>query len=110
LFAGWPNRSAWIHNSSSNAVSFLFEVDKTGNQTWEKLKTVSVSAGSSAHVEFTENETGEWIRVKTDSPTTATVSFNYYLGPKTGQYHLLPNFRDWRKFPVKAQLADCYTD
>jgi hypothetical protein len=77
LFAGWPNRSAWIHNSSSNAVSFLFEVDKTGNQTWEKLKTVSVSAGSSAHVEFTENETGEWIRVKTDSPTTATVSFNY---------------------------------
>ena len=77
LFAGWPNRSAWIHNSGSNLVSFIFEVDKSGNQTWENLKTVTLTAGASANIEFTEKETGEWIRVKTDSPTTATVSFNY---------------------------------
>jgi len=77
LFAGWPNRSAWIHNSSSNAVSFIFEVDKSGNQIWETLKTVALVAGASANIEFSENETGEWIRVKTDSQTTATVSFNY---------------------------------
>ncbi|MCA1759650.1 MAG: hypothetical protein LC658_07755, partial [Bacteroidales bacterium] len=77
LFAGWPNRSAWIQNSGSNSVSFIFEVDKSGNQTWENLKTVTLIAGASANVEFTENETGEWIRVKSDSPTTATVSFNY---------------------------------
>lgn len=77
LFAGWPNRSAWIQNSGSNPVSFIFEVDKSGNQNWENLKTVTLTAGASANVEFAENETGEWIRVKTDSPTTATVSFNY---------------------------------
>lgn len=77
LFAGWPNRSAWIHNSGSNPVSFIFEVDKSGNQTWENLKTVTLAAGASANIEFSENETGEWIRIKTDSPTKAMVSFNY---------------------------------
>ncbi|WP_372947276.1 hypothetical protein [Mariniphaga sp.] len=84
LFAGWPNRSAWIHNNGSNPVSFLFEVDKSGNQTWENLKTVTLTAGASTNIEFTENESGEWIRVITDTPTTATVSFNY-SGPENRQ-------------------------
>jgi len=77
LFAGWPNRSAWIQNSGRNPVSFIFEIDKSGNQNWENLKTVTLAAGASAHIEFSENETGEWIRVITDTPTTATISFNY---------------------------------
>ena len=77
LFAGWPQRSAWIDNGGPNEATFSFEGDKSGYQNWEILKTVSVSAGSSKNIEFTELETGEWIRVRTDSPTTATVSFNY---------------------------------
>ncbi|HLU92815.1 MAG TPA: hypothetical protein VKZ54_01760 [Membranihabitans sp.] len=77
LFAGWSHRSAWIHNSGRNKTTFIFEVDRSGNQIWEYFKTVSVSAGSSEHIEFSEHEIGEWIRVRTNSPTTATVSFNY---------------------------------
>lgn len=77
LFTGWPYRSAWIQNNGSKSASFIFEVDKLGNQNWENLKTVPVEAGASVNVEFTKNEAGEWVRIKTDSPTTATVSFNY---------------------------------
>jgi hypothetical protein len=64
LFAGWPKRSAWIQNAGNTDVTFVFEVDKNGNQNWEALKTVAIRAGESANVEFSENETGEWIRVK----------------------------------------------
>jgi hypothetical protein len=77
LFAGWPKRSAWIQNAGNTDVAFVFEVDKNGNQNWEVLKTVSIRAGEAANVEFSENETGEWIRVKPESETTVTLSFNY---------------------------------
>jgi hypothetical protein len=77
LFAGWPKRSAWIQNAGNKDVAFVFEVDKNGNQKWEVLKTVAIRAGEAANVEFLEDETGEWIRVKSESETTATVSFNY---------------------------------
>jgi hypothetical protein len=33
LFAGWTERCAWIKNDGQNTVDFVFEVDKTGNQT-----------------------------------------------------------------------------
>jgi hypothetical protein len=77
LFAGWPKRSAWIQNAGNTDVAFVFEVDKNGNQNWEVLKTMAIRAGESANVEFSENETGEWIRVKAESATIATISFNY---------------------------------
>lgn len=77
LFAGWPKRVAWIQNSGKNQAEFVFEVDKNGTQTWTEMETVSLASGASAYLEFNENETGEWVRVKAGSPTTVTVSFNY---------------------------------
>ncbi|HSO88757.1 MAG TPA: hypothetical protein VLQ91_19545, partial [Draconibacterium sp.] len=77
LFAGWKKRSAWIHNNSKNKVSFNFETDKNGDNHFNTMKTVEVAPESSQFVEFTENESGEWIRVSVNSATNATVSFNY---------------------------------
>ncbi|MCY1718963.1 hypothetical protein OU798_01330 [Prolixibacteraceae bacterium Z1-6] len=77
LFAGWIKRSAWIKNDGTKDVTFIFEVDKSGNRNWEKLKSIEVKAGTSANVVFGDSETGEWIRVNVNSNTTATVSFNY---------------------------------
>ncbi len=77
LFAGWPKRSAWIQNAGNKDVAFIFEVDKNGNKNWEVLKTVAIRAGEAANVKFPEGEKGEWIRVKSESNTVATVSFNY---------------------------------
>lgn len=77
LFAGWSKRCAWIKNEGENVVDFVFEVDKTGNQIWNELRIVRMESGESQFIEFNNHEKGEWIRAKVNSPTTATVIFNY---------------------------------
>jgi len=77
LFAGWPQRICWIHNSGNIPVNFTFEVDKSGNNKWETLQSVTVEKGKSVTVEFPANVNAEWIRLKTDKPTIATVHFSY---------------------------------
>ncbi len=77
LFAGWPERSAWIHNNGKTSAEYIFEVDEKGTHNWTELKSVSVEPGSSYFIEFNKKETGEWIRVKTTKAATATVSFHY---------------------------------
>ena len=77
LFSGWTQRSAWVKNEGKTPVTFTFEVDASGDNTWKTLKSVSVNAGKAVFVPFTSVEQGEWIRVKTDKNTLATVSFNY---------------------------------
>ncbi|MBW8325730.1 MAG: hypothetical protein K0M50_13275 [Prolixibacteraceae bacterium] len=77
LFAGWDVRSAWIKNDGKQTVSFTFEVDENGNNNWKTQKSVTVKAGESANVPFMANEKGEWIRVKADQASKATVHFSY---------------------------------
>ncbi|MBX3255983.1 MAG: hypothetical protein KF862_17745 [Chitinophagaceae bacterium] len=77
LFAGWEKRMAWVSNQGTNNVVFSFEVNKTGDQNWQTIKTLPVKPGETADIEFSKSEAGEWIRVKTDLPAIATVSFNY---------------------------------
>lgn len=77
LFAGWPKRCAWIRNDGEQSVSFSFETDQKGDESWESLRNVPVEAGSAALVEFPAGARGEWIRVSTDLPTMATVHFYY---------------------------------
>ncbi len=77
LFVGWDIRSAWIKNEGQHPVSFTFEVDKKGNDTWERLKKISLKADEAVNLPFSASETGEWIRVSSDKATTATVQFSY---------------------------------
>lgn len=77
LFAGWPKRVAWIKNDGNHQVSFMFETDNKGDGAWTALKTVTVQPRNSAMLEFPATDPGEWIRVKANVPTTATVHFYY---------------------------------
>ena len=77
LFSGWDERCAWVKNDGKSDVTFFFEVDKAGDNQWESLKAVSVKAGRAAFVPFSAADKGEWVRVKADKATLATVSFNY---------------------------------
>lgn len=77
LFAGWKQRIAWISNAGTEDVTFIFEVDTNGKGSWKSIKTASVKAGQATSVSFAASEVGEWIRVKTNKATTATVNFNY---------------------------------
>ena len=77
LFAGWPRRMAWLHNSGGQTVNFSFELDRDGTGEWEILQHETVAAGSAKGVEFTKETEGEWIRVSADLATRATVQFSY---------------------------------
>ncbi len=77
LFMGWDERVAWIANEGTQATTFEFEVDKSGNNQWKSLKQIEVKPGESVFIPFSSAESGEWIRVKTDKTTKATVHFSY---------------------------------
>ena len=77
LFSGWDNRCGWLKNKGNQSVTFTFETDEAGNNEWKTLKSVTVNAGEASFVPFRSMEKGEWIRVKADKNTMATVSFNY---------------------------------
>ena len=77
LFSGWDYRQGWIINEGNINVNFDFEVDKKGNNEWTLLKIVSVKPGECISIVFPKNESGEWVRVKADKATKATVHFSY---------------------------------
>jgi len=77
LLAGWPQRCCWIHNESDSLVSFLFETDRRGKGKWQEMKRVNVQGKGSTLVEFSENETSEWIRVIPHRTARGTVHFSY---------------------------------
>ncbi|MBW7891597.1 MAG: hypothetical protein H3C48_11355 [Chitinophagaceae bacterium] len=77
LFAGWKTRCAWIQNEGKSKVDFTFEIDTNGKGDWTSYKTIPVEPGKTAFIDFKPGEEGEWIRVKTSSNSTATVTFSY---------------------------------
>ncbi|HQR94846.1 MAG TPA: hypothetical protein PLZ97_15950, partial [Sediminibacterium sp.] len=77
LFAGWRNRMAWVKNDGNQDINYTFEIDEKGNNQWRKLQTLKVSANNTSWITFSSTELAEWIRVKVDSSTKATVSFVY---------------------------------
>ncbi len=77
LFAGWNNRIAWVKNDGTQVLNFSFEVDKKGDNQWSKLQTLEVAANGSTWLAFDPTVKAEWIRVKTDNATKATISFVY---------------------------------
>ena len=77
LFAGWMNRCCWLQNDGTQDITFTFEVDRQGNNTWTELTSIPVVAGQSVYLPFDSKEQGEWIRVKSDKGSNVTVSFVY---------------------------------
>ncbi|MCB0631817.1 MAG: hypothetical protein R2824_21310 [Saprospiraceae bacterium] len=78
LFAGWPERAAWIRNDGSRSVRFILEIDEKGDGHWQVYQTTeAIPAGRDLRISFPADTPGEWIRVKTNEATTATVHFYY---------------------------------
>jgi hypothetical protein len=76
LFFGYNYQMMTITHSNSKPVMFTLEIDRKGNNQWEKFKKLKVDS-SLVHI-FNESEKGEWIRVSVDEDVKeATVHFNY---------------------------------
>ena len=102
LFAGFDRRSAFVDFADATLpegvqnVEITFEVDRDGTGAWEPLKTVVVpknapslaataaqnadanQVGGSVWVDFSEAETGEWIRVRSNADLVDATCFFHY--------------------------------
>ncbi|MBC8164356.1 MAG: hypothetical protein H7Y20_00630 [Bryobacteraceae bacterium] len=78
LFSGFDRRMVHVAHEEGVEVKFTFEVDRTGNGTWAKLRDLQVPARGYAFAVFDDKDKGAWIRVKADKNThAATVFFQY---------------------------------
>lgn len=77
LFSGWDFRNIWIKNHGKQAVEFQFEVDRSGDRSWENFQTVKLNGGESQILSFGKEQQGEWLRVRTDKNTIATVHITF---------------------------------
>lgn len=77
LFAGYQNRCLFIQ--SKEPAVFTLEVDLNGDGNWVSMPSVSMqTATSRAIIEFTEQEQGEWIRVKADRDLSDVTAMFFY--------------------------------
>ncbi len=77
LFSGWPFRMAWIANHSAHDNKLIFEIDRNGDGNWEVFKNEKLLGGESKQIIFSENESGEWIRMVSSVDAKATVQFTF---------------------------------
>jgi len=82
LFAGWDVRSSWFHNEGSKPVTFTYQIDERGNNTWKDFRAVTLQPSESAYLTFRPIDRGEWIRVIVNNDTKATVQFSYAQNEK----------------------------
>ncbi|MFW6114216.1 MAG: discoidin domain-containing protein [bacterium] len=78
LFSGYDYRQLHLTHQSPDRVTFTLEIDTAGNNTWQTLKKISVSPGTSESHVFTDAEQGAWIRLQPDKDVIGvTANFQY---------------------------------
>ena len=75
LMTGYDRKT--IEMSSSAAASITIEVDISGMGDWQPFKTFEIPAEQTSSYHFPEAFQAYWIRLKTDSDTTATAQLTY---------------------------------
>ncbi|MCC5939329.1 MAG: hypothetical protein JJU34_18765 [Lunatimonas sp.] len=86
LFAGWDQTTMWLKNEGKKAVNFQLEVDRSGTGDWESFTSVSVTGGGATVLTWGQEKKGEWVRVKVDKPTKATVHLSFADQDQRGKY------------------------
>ena len=77
LATGYDRKRLMLHHSSSQPVGFRLEADLTGNGDWCEFTTFKVKPGETLEYTFPDAFGAYWLRVVTDSDTTATAQFSY---------------------------------
>jgi hypothetical protein len=83
LMFGYERKELELSHSSASSVTFTVEVDFAADNTWSPYAQITVSAGQTVRHVFPEGYSAHWVRVKTDTTTTATAQFTY--GPAAPQ-------------------------
>jgi hypothetical protein len=78
LFSGYDRRALHLANGADKPVRVTLEMDAKGNDTWKKLRDISVAARGSVWTAFKPAETGAWVRLKTDRDCAKLTAFFHY--------------------------------
>ena len=77
LMYGYDKKVLEISHQSEKDVTFTIEVDFLADDTWSTYETFTVPAGETFKHTFPEGYQAHWVRVKSDTETTASVQFCY---------------------------------
>ncbi len=78
LFSGYDHRQLAITHTSAEPVTFVLEVDRSGNDTWGTLEEMTVPAAGTIFRHFSATEAAAWIRLRAvEAAQQVTAHFHY---------------------------------
>ena len=106
LVAGYAQGCLHLTHRSPSDVTFSIELDRSGNGSWQRWRTVAVPANGYVPLLFDAATPAEWLRVKVDRNCSAT-AFLHLSSPRTptpSRREFLPVWR--RGKPARHGLVD----
>lgn len=80
LFAGFKRRALHLSHGGASEVGIELEIDREGNGEWESLSALHLDPKQYLWSEFSDNEKGVWIRMKSDSDLSNVSAWFTYAG------------------------------
>jgi hypothetical protein len=77
LMFGYEHKELSISHSNASPVTFTVEVDFAVDNTWSEYARFTVPAGQTVTHVFPDGYSAHWVRLKSDTTTTATAAFAY---------------------------------
>ena len=77
LMLGYDRKLLELSHGSAQTVTFRVEVDFAGDNTWSEYGRFAVSPGQTARHRFPDGYSAHWVRLSTDTSTSATAIFTY---------------------------------
>ncbi len=91
LMYGYDRKELSLSHTSAGSVNFTVEVDFLGDNSWSPYGTFTVVAGQTLTHVFPTGYHAHWVRLKSDTTTTATAQFTY------GPADVRDTFLDWAR-------------
>jgi len=83
LMFGYERKELELSHSHHAPVTFTIEVDFAANNAWHRYSQFTVAPAQTLRHVFPDGYSAHWVRVKSDTTTTATAQFTY--GPAAPQ-------------------------
>ena len=83
LMFGYDRKVLELSHANPSPVTFIVEVDFLADNSWSEYARIIVPAGQIVPHVFPPGFSAHWVRLKSDSTTTATATFTYGSGAPT---------------------------
>jgi hypothetical protein len=77
LMFGYDRKELSLSHSNASPVTFTVEVDFAADNSWSEYARFTVPVGQTVTHVFPDGYSAHWVRVKSDTTTTATAQFGY---------------------------------